>query len=184
MNVLRDVRNAYTLDRGDLLVSSYRYNDGKETTNRGLVVYFRPEDSEDIHYVKSFILTPEEVNVIVNHQGNIAKDLGFILHFSNQCLEIMCIGGSTYSESKHFEGIDYVVTKMERHTYELDVDTYLWSHSESKLVKEYHANNKRCGMAKVIVDALKNPNLVEDCLVPTLRDLGDEIELVEYNYSK
>lgn len=143
----------------------------------GLSVFFRHyEEGEKAQYVKSFVLSIDEMKLLRRGKINIVRDIGYILTTYNTTLDIICLGSSIHVvHDQHFS-----TQKVDRATFELltDGDGYNLLVEESQ--RERH---EMCGFRLAISKALNTMlNITEDSIVPSL--FPGEANVVEMNYNK
>ena len=144
MILVKNVENIMTGEIGELGLVGYRYTDEarveRKSDHRGLVVFFNN------NYVKSFILTKHEVDLLVKYSSNIVQDLGYILSLAPTTLSIYDLASyfSKYDKQKGGYGLSVLAT----HIFELGFS----EHSIESYTKVYN----EWGLQLAVIEALKN----------------------------
>lgn len=114
--------------RGELLAIGYRYSEAKEielgSRNKGLVIFFREENTLEWNYVKSFIITSKERLGLINpySQSNIVRDIGYILSFpSPVVMDVFNL--SSYVTEVEEKGL-FNVSKVGIASFRVDLDIH------------------------------------------------------------
>ncbi|WP_141131366.1 hypothetical protein [Anaerovirgula multivorans] len=123
---------------------SYVYRDkGSVPLNQGLVVFHRGE------FIKSFVLTPDEVTNIIEHGQTVVKDIGYILSFTStnlQLFELCGYGGAGAIHETNFkvrrtkEWVFEIMQPLDYFKLDLSAETYGYK-----------------GIQLAVITALQNP---------------------------
>lgn len=154
---------------GTLYVGSFKYT--KELVNdygksQGLVFWF--ETSNEIKYVKSFILLENEVQSIITRNTHIVDDLGYILKIGYTLLDIYDFGSHSTGCEKVENDEQYAIVNVANYQYALNFSNEYYLEN---------AGNIR-GFEYAIIEALKNP-FESSYLVPHDLDTTWKIETID-----
>lgn len=182
MVVVKNIINYYINKIGDLKIVAYKYTpeiEKERGTNKGLVCFFNDT------YIKSFILTKNEVNNVLHHNQSIVQDLGFIISFSHSYLNIIDMASylnawwldntEHKSNSPHYRYTDNGGVTNTHASWWFELTKPI---NEEKARKEY-LEYGQWGIQLAIITALKNP-IENDFLVPSTPPEGNYIE---FDYS-
>ena len=179
ITTLKDVRNIHTNQVGDMKFIAYKYDKESRKTRQGsenhygLVIFHRDE------YIKSFVLTFEQVKLCTHKNLFLLDDIGFILRAYYMDMSIYDLGSYAVNNTNKVKNnclVDYVGK------YEFVLDR-----GNDELLERVTLDYKETGYAgfrKAIHQALCNPN-ESDFLVPHLLPEEEEIEFERIiDYSK
>lgn len=178
ITTLKNVKNNYTDEVGDMKFISYKYDkesrlnrQGSED-HRGLVVFHKGK------YIKSFILTFEQVKLCIYHDLFLLDDIGFILNAHYMDMTILDLGSHAVNNLNRVKD-GYLIDFVEIHDFVIERD--------NKVMERMKLDYKETGIAgfrKAIKIALLNPN-EDSFLVPHTLPEKEEIEFNNIiNYSK
>lgn len=177
---IRNVENCFTKERGDMTFVAYKYTE-KEKKNRpgsenhyGLVIFFNDQ------YVKSFILTYEEVKLILHWKSNsfLVNDIGYFLKADIRSLTILDLGSHSLSTNAPLKEGGYRVDQVAIWDYFIPLD----SRREEEEIKLDLKKTGIAGFKKAIFMALNNP-IENDFLVPSSLPKVEHEFVIDYSKS-